>query len=160
MLISSFLEKIVFPTLNCHLIKILQLKPNWNSWLFCIRLWILCSKTNSSKEVLSFFEQVVARESKSCLSYWISWTEKSTFNSISAACDVSYHFWVKSQEIIDPDKMMRCWEVYHVSLLTLVMAITLAQCHCTHQCQCTVNFQLNAQLVFLSFYNYKEIEMT
>lgn len=67
---------------------------------------------------------------------------------------------MKSQEIIDPDKMMRCWEVYHVSLLTLVMAITLAQCHCPHQCQCTVNFQLNAQLVFLSFYNYKEIEMT
>ena len=104
-------------------------------------MWISCSKMNSSKR-LSFSEQVIAKESNSFLSYWISRKKDSTFSSINAVCDVSYHYWVKRQEITYPDKMMGCWEFYQILLFFLVMAVILVQCHCAHQLY-ILNWMLN-----------------
>lgn len=57
-------------------------------------------------------------------------------------CDVSYHCWVKRQEITDPDKMMGCWEFSQILLFTLVMAVILVQCHYAHQLY-ILNWMLN-----------------
>lgn len=59
--------------------------------------------------------------------------KKSTFSSINAVCEVSYHYRVKRQEITDPDNMIRCWQFYQIRLFTLVTAVILVQCHCAHQ---------------------------
>lgn len=156
---------------NCILIsKLSPYKKYYEKNLFinlsisCIRMWISCSKMNSFKG-LSFSEQVIAKESNSFLSYWISRKKESTFSSINAVCDVSYHYWVKRQEITDPDKMMGCWEFYQILLFILVMAVILVQCHYAHQLY-ILNWVLNLYFYhsiiiekdkwlkhFLQFYN-------
>lgn len=122
--------------------KNIEIKPI-QTWYSCIRLWILCSTMISSqKGLVSLNKFLWTREINSFLTYWISKMKKSTLSSINAVCDVPYHYWVKRQEITDPDQMIGCWEFYQIRILTLAMAIISIQCYCAHQLY-ILNWMLN-----------------